>query len=626
MGIDLKGLMVPLATGIIGAEIQDRRNKRAKEDTSIESAETAAAQQITTGINDAVTDIRNSKTTRNTVFDTQLKNLDLVAETLGSDKQDDLAFLYERNPNLFKGDATQVLANVNAYLGTGLLGRFEGDGVDRKYIPGGDITGDTPGIKSIYEVYGEGATAQDILTQRRNKFNSDVRNGLSNVAGMNNTKLFIDDKIQSGTVREKRLQKPEFTEGRITSEQFVSNINEQIDAIGVNAGVTEMLQGTNWFPALSTAEVNASALQAVSGVGAQADLQRETVKFNYYLNSARTIMMQSPNVETLDEAIELMRAKGLVPQGSAFNAMDAMKRAVVEYSAKDIEALEKSGTNIERSVIRKYSLEGERLQQTDDLAYKAYLQIVADTQETARIAFRNNGYYDLFNNFMLTGEDPILDVQLVVPVRESDDSPFENKSIIGSIDPQIDSEGNIRIVDKNDIYSTIDYIPVTDLFGTQDSAGNQLTGISDLFKNLSEDELREIQTKIQNVSGGYDAIKPFLIREAPVEPVTVVTNAITLDNYKDFEWNLLDKKIKKSGAKGYEPEFLEWIDANWNNYTAFIDTLPTDKPKPEDYPEDQRDPGDRKQQYGIDLRFYNSTIVGIKSRYNRLKKIVDKVS
>ena len=36
MGIDLKGLMVPLATGIIGAEIQDRRNKRAKEDTSID--------------------------------------------------------------------------------------------------------------------------------------------------------------------------------------------------------------------------------------------------------------------------------------------------------------------------------------------------------------------------------------------------------------------------------------------------------------------------------------------------------------------------------------------------------------------------------------------------------------
>ena len=318
-----------------------------------------------------------------------------------------------------------------------------------------------------------------------------------------------------------------------------------------------------------------------------------------------------------------MRAKGLVPQGSAFNAMDAMERAVIDFSAKTIESLGKSGTPIERSIIGKYSLEGDRLKQTDNLAYLAYEEIVSQTQETARIAFRNNGYYDLFNNFMLTGEDPNLDIQLVVPVRESDDSPFENKSIIGSIDPQIDSEGNIRIVDKNDIYSTIDYIPVTDLFGTQDSAGNQLTGISDLFKNLSEDELREIQTKIQNVSGGYDAIKPFLIREAPVESVSVITNAITLDNYKDFEFKGM---ARRSGAVAYEPEFLEWIDANWNNYTAFIDTLPTDKPKPEDYPEDQRDPGDRKQQYGIDLRFYNGTIVGIKSRYNRLKKIVDKVS
>ena len=623
MGIDLKGLMVPLATGIIGAEIQDRRNKRAKEDTSIESAETAAAQQITTGINDAVTDIRNSKTTRNTVFDTQLKNLDLVAETLGSDKQDDLAFLYERNPNLFKGDATQVLANVNAYLGTGLLGKFEGDGVDRKYIPGGDITGDTPAIKSIYEVYGEGATAQDILTQRRNKFNSDVRNGLSNVAGMNNTKLFIDDKIQAGTVREKRLQKPEFTEGRISSEQFVSNINEQIDAIGVNAGLTEMLQGTNWFPALSTAEINASALQAVNGVGPQADLQRETVKFNYYLDSARTIMMQSSNVETLDEAIELMRAKGLVPQGSAFNAMGAMDRAVLDFSSKTIETLAKSGTVTERGIINSYSMEGERLKESNPVAYAAYNQIVAETKETATIAFRNNGYYDLFNNFMLTGEDPNLDIQLVVPVRESDDSPFENKSIIGSIDPQIDSEGNIRIVDKNDIYSTIDYVSVTDLFGTQDSAGNQLTGPSEIFKNMQPEELFNIKQKITDVSGGYEAIKPFLIREAPVEPVPVITNAITLDNYKDFEFK---GTARQAGATAYEPEFLEWIDANWNNYTAFIDTLPTDKPKPEDYPEDQRDPGDRKQQYGIDLRFYNSTIVGIKSRYNRLKKIVDKVS
>ena len=623
MGIDLKGLMVPLATGIIGAEIQDRRNKRAKEDTSIESAETAAAQQITTGINDAVTDIRNSKTTRNTVFDTQLKNLDLVAETLGSDKQDDLAFLYERNPNLFKGDATQVLANVNAYLGTGLLGKFEGDGVDRKYIPGGDITGDTPAIKSIYEVYGEGATAQDILTQRRNKFNSDVRNGLSNVAGMNNTKLFIDDKIQAGTVREKRLQKPEFTEGRISSEQFVSNINEQIDAIGVNAGLTEMLQGTNWFPALSIEEINASTLQAVNGVGPQADLQRETVKFNYYLDSARTIMMQSSNVETLDEAIELMRAKGLVPQGSAFNAMGAMDRAILDFSSKTIETLAKSGTITERGIIDAYSMEGERLKESNPVAYAAYNQIVAETKETATIAFRNNGYYDLFNNFMLTGEDPNLDIQLVVPVRESDDSPFENKSIIGSIDPQIDSEGNIRIVDKNDIYSTIDYVSVTDLFGTQDSAGNQLTGPSEIFKNMQPEELFNIKQKITDVSGGYEAIKPFLIREAPVEPVPVITNDITLDNYKDFEFK---GTARQAGATAYEPEFLEWIDANWNNYTAFIDTLPTDKPKPEDYPEDQRDPGDRKQQYGIDLRFYNSTIVGIKSRYNRLKKIVDKVS
>ena len=143
---------------------------------------------------------------------------------------------------------------------------------------------------------------------------------------------------------------------------------------------------------------------------------------------------------------------------------------------------------------------------------------------------------------------------------------------------------------------------------------------------MQPEELFNIKQKITDVSGGYEAIKPFLIREAPVESVPVITNAITLDNYKDFEWNVLDRKPKKSGAKNYEPEFLEWIDANWNNYTAFIDTLPTDKPKPEDYPEDQRDPGDRKQQYGIDLRFYNNTIVGIKRRYNKLKKIVDKVS
>ena len=60
-------------------------------------------------------------------------------------------------------------------------------------------------------------------------------------------------------VREKTLQKPEFTEGRVSQDQFMTNINDIVDQATMQditkMDIGKMAQTVNWAPRLTMEDV-----------------------------------------------------------------------------------------------------------------------------------------------------------------------------------------------------------------------------------------------------------------------------------------------------------------------------------------------------------------------------------
>ncbi len=195
--VDLKRLLVPVATGAIGAKLSLMAKEKEQEDTAIQEAEGVTDALVEDTIVTARSDINSEKNIQNQTYDLMVNNYNTLKNRFGPDKEDDLALLYFKNRSLFKAqDITQLFPQIDSLIAGGLTGDITGEGVDRKFVPGGDITAETPQIQSIYEVYGQGATTGDIIRQQRDTYNKQVNAGLANLAGENNTKLFIDKTVQ----------------------------------------------------------------------------------------------------------------------------------------------------------------------------------------------------------------------------------------------------------------------------------------------------------------------------------------------------------------------------------------------------------------------------------------------
>ena len=95
-------------------------------------------------------------------------------------------------------------------------------------------------------------------------------------------------------------------------------------------------------------------------------------------------------------------------------------------------------------------------------------------RQTAELEYTNQGYYDLFNRFVNVGDDPQFDLKVTVPVKDTAESPFVDKQITAAINPQILSDGGLQIVDKNDIFETVDIVDSRDLFGVYSPDGSIL--------------------------------------------------------------------------------------------------------------------------------------------------------
>ena len=642
--VDLKRLLVPVATGALGAKVSLMAKEKEKEDKAIEEAEGVNSTLVTDVINTSRQGINDDKTIQNQTYNLMVSNYNVLKDRFGADKEDDLALLYTKNSSLFKAqDITKLFPEIDSLMSSGLSGDIVGEGMDRKFVPGGDITAETPQIKSIYQVYGQDATAGDIIRQQKDKYNKQVNAGLANLAGENNTKLFIDQTVQPGMVREKTLQQDQFQEGRVSQEQFMTNINAIVDQATMqdlsSVDIAAMAQTVNWSPVLSKEDLDMAALNTIPGITNQDELLRERFKFSYLLDASKTMQLQNGNVATTDEAIDILRANGRITRESVMNSLNTLDRAILDRVnalkdqamrdplAPESEALQQaiSGFKDQDGKEKMISIQGVMV------PLRGIVQGIENQfRETAQIEYTRQGYYDLFNRFVNVGDDPQFNVKVTVPVKENEDSPFVDKQMTGAINPQILSDGGLQVVDTKDIYETINIVDSRDLFGVYSPDGSRQLkpGDSGVFASMNAESRETLKEQIMLNSGGMEAIKPFLVmsdeefkayeerkKDEPKEEELSVM-AINKDNYEEF---LPPSRLNFKGTKDPNPELLTWASENMGAWESFVNSLPNEKPKQSDYTEDQQG---LDQQYGEDLRFYNLVVKNLKRQLPKIQKLV----
>ena len=642
--VDLKRLLVPVATGAIGAQLSLMAKEKEKEDKAIEEAEGVNSTLVTDVINTSRQGINDDKTIQNQTYNLMVSNYNVLKDRFGADKEDDLALLYTKNSSLFKAqDITKLFPEIDSLMSSGLSGDIVGEGMDRKFVPGGDITAETPQIKSIYQVYGQDATAGDIIRQQKDKYNKQVNAGLANLAGENNTKLFIDQTVQPGMVREKTLQQDQFQKGRVSQEQFMTNINAIVDQATMqdlaSVDIAAMAQTVNWSPVLSKEDLDMAALNTIPGITNQDELLREKFKFSYLLDASKTMQLQNGNVATTDEAIDILRANGRITRESVMNSLNTLDRAILDRVnalkdqamrdplAPESEALQQaiSGFKDQDGKEKMISIQGVMV------PLRGIVQGIENQfRETAQIEYTRQGYYDLFNRFVNVGDDPQFNVKVTVPVKENEDSPFVDKQMTGAINPQILSDGGLQVVDTKDIYETINIVDSRDLFGVYSPDGSRQLkpGDSGVFASMNAESRETLKEQIMLNSGGMEAIKPFLVmsdeefkayeerkKDEPKEEELSVM-AINKDNYEEF---LPPSRLNFKGTKDPNPELLTWASENMGAWESFVNSLPNEKPKQSDYTEDQQG---LDQQYGEDLRFYNLVVKNLKRQLPKIQKLV----
>ena len=642
--VDLKRLLVPVATGALGAKVSLMAKEKEKEDKAIEEAEGVNSTLVTDVINTSRQGINDDKTIQNQTYNLMVSNYNVLKDRFGADKEDDLALLYTKNSSLFKAqDITKLFPEIDSLMSSGLSGDIVGEGMDRKFVPGGDITAETPQIKSIYQVYGQDATAGDIIRQQKDKYNKQVNAGLSNLAGENNTKLFIDQTVQPGMVREKTLQQDQFQEGRVSQEQFMTNINAIVDQATMqdlaSVDIAAMAQTVNWSPVLSKEDLDMAALNTIPGITNQDELLRERFKFSYLLDASKTMQLQNGNVATTDEAIDILRANGRITRESVMNSLNTLDRAILDRVnalkdqamrdplAPESEALQQaiSGFKDQDGKEKMISIQGVMV------PLRGIVQGIENQfRETAQIEYTRQGYYDLFNRFVNVGDDPQFNVKVTVPVKENEDSPFVDKQMTGAINPQILSDGGLQVVDTKDIYETINIVDSRDLFGVYSPDGSRQLkpGDSGVFASMNAESRETLKEQIMLNSGGMEAIKPFLVmsdeefkayeerkKDEPKEEELSVM-AINKDNYEEF---LPPSRLNLGNTKDPNPELLTWASENMGAWESFVNSLPNEKPKQSDYTEDQQG---LDQQYGEDLRFYNLVVKNLKRQLPKIQKLV----
>jgi len=564
----LSGLM-SVATGAAKGYAKYDREQTAREQDIIGKAEEDAGIEVLNVIEDARTDLRGQQNTFNSTFNTQISNYNQIRSDYADEYQYDLRVLSQERPDIFAGtDLEKVRQKVKEYMSFGPL-------------TGGRITAESDVYKQYVEKYGDVSGAQ-AWSDQQTAMNDKVRNNMSQLVGLNSSKLMLDPYMTTSStrgdatyVRDKALEG--IGEGRVTRDKFLSDVSGVSGMEGIRPQVGgQLMETVNWVPSATKEEIEAAAFEYAPGGTPQDQLNRERYKHQYYMTVSKNLM-QHGNVDNLDEAIDIAIEAGVVPRGSGMLALSALDRAIVGYviEREQLE-LRNNPMGADAQIIQDYNVNRKPTPE--------WTALQEEYRTQAKLNYTQLGYYDLFNQFINVGDDPDLNVKWTGEVQETPDSPFIVQTITSAIDPQISADGFIRLVRKDNIYETITSYDVGDIFGTFNAANPDelLTGPSDIFKDMDATQLRKIKEKIAAQAGGYDAILPFLLREKQIQiedPDTSVIEDITEQSIETLGMPPKRNLSTGRGKGALNPAYDIWIEENADQWNANLDWILANTPE-----------------------------------------------
>lgn len=439
--VDFASGLMSFATGAVkgGIEIQKRREQR--EDDLIAGAETDAATEVETMINDARAELRASQNLFNTTANNQIKNWNSIASEYGAEFQDDLSILAVSRPDLFQGtDLEKIRSNVNNFMNVGPLG--------------GDITPDSDVAKDFYSQYGEGATGSSVFKAQQDAYNAKVRNNMSQLVGSNSTKLLLDDYLPKGAVKgDQTFIRPEklerVQEGKVSREAFLGNINDLVnseftsDPASVSAG--RYLSTANWVPAMSMKDMR----QALNSKGVTDPIQQNTEIMLQVAGIQRALELQGVKKENIQG---LLLDKGITDTDNIMAMQSSVQPIVLANFNTRLENMSKSPLTdpTTKALISNYLNNQEGMDPESLNALKGTLeeQLFAAEKEV-----RGTGYVDAVGNFIQSTDPEVIrqtNPQLLVNLGDKD-NPTK-----GIVDPKL-TDGILSIRDYNqNIIGTMD--------------------------------------------------------------------------------------------------------------------------------------------------------------------------
>ena len=431
--VDFASGLMSFATGAVkgGIEIQKRREQR--EDDLIAGAETDAATEVETMINDARAELRASQNLFNTTANNQIKNWNSIASEYGAEFQDDLSILAVSRPDLFQGtDLEKIRSNVNNFMNVGPLG--------------GDITPDSDVAKDFYSQYGEGATGSSVFKAQQDAYNAKVRNNMSQLVGSNSTKLLLDDYLPKGAVkgdqtfiREKKLERVQ--EGRVSREAFLGNVNDLVNS-GLTTDPDSVSQGAymktaNWVPTMTVNDMRANLV--ANGVTSVAD---QNASIMVAMANTRTALK---NQGFEGDALKAMVDKGVITADNIAVMQDSVQGLVMDLWQKNIETIAKQKDISQNGMLVHNYLTNDKFAELNPDGHKAALSIVKEQMVAAQKAISSMGYTNMVGEFVQT-VDPktmsIVDPALAIASVE------DGKITPGVIHPRL-VDGVFKITDYN---------------------------------------------------------------------------------------------------------------------------------------------------------------------------------
>jgi len=439
--MDFASGLMSFATGAVkgGIKIQEDRKKR--EDELITTAETDAATEVETMINDARAELRSSQNIFNTTANNQIKNWKQIASEYGDDFNDDLSILAVSRPDLFQGDdLDKIRTGVKQFMNVGPLG----EGI----TPDSDVT------KQFYQDYGQGATGSSVFKAQQDAYNAKVRNNMSQLVGSNSTKLLLDDYLPQGAVkgdqtfiRPERLERAQ--EGKVSREAFLGNVNDLVNSeftsnpASVSAG--RYLATANWVPAISMKDMR----QVLSSQGVNDPMQQNTEIMLQVAGIQRALELQGVKKESIQG---LLLEKGITDTDNIMAMQSSIQPIVLGNFNTRLENLSKSPlTNpTTKALILNYlnNPEGMDLESLSTLKGTLEEQLFAAEKEV-----RGTGYVDAVGNFIQSVDPDVIkqtNPQLLINLGDKD-NPTK-----GIVDPKL-TDGILSIRDYNqNIIGTMD--------------------------------------------------------------------------------------------------------------------------------------------------------------------------